>query len=117
MKTGALIRAAVRLGAMAGPEIPPAASKALDAYAAAAGLAFQVVDDVLDVLGLAASLGKTAGKDAAQNKPTFVALLGVAGARERAASLRVEAQAALAPLGRAGRRLAELADWIVLRDR
>jgi farnesyl diphosphate synthase len=117
MKTGALIRAAVRLGAMAGPETPPAASKALDAYAAAAGLAFQVVDDVLDVLGLAASLGKTAGKDAAQNKPTFVALLGVAGARERAASLRVEAQAALAPLGRAGRRLAELADWIVLRDR
>jgi len=117
MKTGALIRAAVRLGAMAGRAVPAASSKALDAYASAAGLAFQVVDDVLDVEGSAVSLGKTAGKDAAQGKPTFVALLGVAGARERAASLRVEAHAALAPLGPAGRRLAELADWIVLRDR
>jgi farnesyl diphosphate synthase len=117
MKTGALIRAAVRLGTTARAPIPAELGRALDAYAAAAGLAFQVVDDVLDAEGSAASLGKTAGKDAAQGKPTFVALLGVAGARERAAALNVEAHAALGPLGAAGRRLAELADWIVLRDR
>jgi farnesyl diphosphate synthase len=117
LKTGALIRAAVRLGATACTPVPAERARALDVYAAAAGLAFQVVDDVLDACGSAASLGKTAGKDAAQGKPTFVAILGVAGARERAAELNVEAHAALAPLGAAGRRLAELADWIVLRDR
>jgi farnesyl diphosphate synthase len=116
MKTGALIRAAVRLGAACGRALSAAEGNALDAYAAAAGLAFQVVDDVLDVEGSAASLGKTAGKDAARGKPTFVALLGVAGARERAEELRVEAQKALLPLGSTGRRLSELADWIVLRD-
>jgi farnesyl diphosphate synthase len=117
MKTGALIRAAVRLGAMAGGPLPEVHGRALDAYAAAAGLAFQVVDDVLDSEGSAALLGKTAGKDAAHGKPTFVALLGVAAARERAAKLNVEAHAALASVGPAGRRLAEIADWIVLRDR
>ena len=117
MKTGALIRAAVRLGASCGRPLSDLEDKAFDGYARAAGLAFQVVDDVLDVEGTAAALGKTAGKDAAQGKPTFVALLGVAGAKERAEALRVEAQEALAPLGPAGRRLSELADGIVLRDR
>jgi len=115
MKTGALIRAAVRLGAACGRPLAPAEAVALDSYADAAGLAFQVVDDVLDVEGSAASLGKTAGKDMAQGKPTFVSSLGLAAARQHAEALRIEARSALAPLGSPARRLAELADWIVLR--
>jgi farnesyl diphosphate synthase len=114
-KTGALIRAAVLLGARCGPALDAAGQAALDRYARAAGLAFQVVDDVLDVEGSATSLGKTAGKDAAQGKPTFVTLLGLAAAKARAAELRQDAHAALAGFGVRGRRLAELADWIVLR--
>jgi farnesyl diphosphate synthase len=115
MKTGALIRAAVRLGAACGRPLAAAEDAALDAYARAAGLAFQVVDDVLDVEGSAATLGKTAGKDAAQGKATFVSLLGLPAAKAKAAVLRDEALAALAPCGRSARRLAERADWIVLR--
>jgi farnesyl diphosphate synthase len=115
MKTGALIRAAVSLGAACGAVLVPAERAALDAYADAAGLAFQVVDDVLDVEGCAETLGKTAGKDAAQGKPTFVSVLGIVAAKERAEALRFEAHAALVGFGRRGRRLAELADWIVLR--
>ena len=115
MKTGALIRASVWLGAACGRPLTAEEAAALDAYAAAAGLAFQVTDDVLDVEGSAQSLGKTAGKDVAQGKPTFVTSLGLAAARDRAEHLRVEARTALVPFGGAGRRLAELADWIVLR--
>jgi farnesyl diphosphate synthase len=117
MKTGALIRAAVQLGAVCGRPLAAVDAAALDAFAGAAGLAFQVVDDVLDVEGSDASLGKTAGKDVAQGKPTFVSHLGLPAAKERAEALRVEARAALAPFGGAARRLAELADWIVLRAR
>jgi farnesyl diphosphate synthase len=115
MKTGALIRCSVRLGAAAGRPLSAAEIASLDAFAAAAGLAFQVVDDVLDVEGSAATLGKTAGKDAEQMKPTFVSLSGLAAAKARAEALRAEAHAALTPLGASARRLAELADWIVLR--
>jgi farnesyl diphosphate synthase len=115
MKTGALIRAAVILGAACGVPLGADEQAALDAYAGAAGLAFQVVDDVLDVEGCEATLGKTPGKDAAQGKPTFVSVLGLAAAKLRAEALRVDAQAALTGFGRRGRRLAELADWIVLR--
>jgi len=117
MKTGALIRAAVLLGAGCGRPLAVVEAAALDDYAVAAGLAFQVVDDILDVEGTAASLGKTAGKDVVQGKPTFVTSLGLPAAKSHAESLRIRAQAALAPLGPAARRLAELADWIVLRTR
>jgi farnesyl diphosphate synthase len=114
-KTGALIRAAVELGALCGAPLPGAEAQALRDYAAAAGLAFQVVDDVLDVEGSSATLGKTAGKDAASNKPTYVALLGLDDARRYADALRGQALAALAPHGARARRLVELADWITLR--
>ncbi|MBS0321248.1 MAG: polyprenyl synthetase family protein [Proteobacteria bacterium] len=116
LKTGALIDAAVRLGALSRGALAVDVERALAGYAAAAGLAFQVVDDVLDVEGTAESLGKTAGKDAAQGKPTFVTLMGLAAARAHAEALRLDAHAALAPLGAAGARLGELADWITRRS-
>ena len=115
LKTGALIRAAVQLGARCGRALDEPEAQALDRYARAAGLAFQVVDDVLDVEGSAATLGKTAGKDAAQHKATFVTLLGVAEARRHARALHDEAVDALAAFRGTGRRLAEIADWIALR--
>jgi farnesyl diphosphate synthase len=116
MKTGAMLACSVALGGIvAGAS--SASRQALDAYAQAMGLAFQVVDDILDVTADSASLGKTPGKDAAENKPTYVSLLGLDAARAFAEELRVTALAALAPLGDAGGRLAQLADFIVLRDR
>jgi farnesyl diphosphate synthase len=113
-KTGALIRAAVRLGALCGTADATALDR-LDRYAKCVGLAFQVVDDVLDADASTATLGKTAGKDAAQGKPTYVSLLGLARARELAEELRGQAQAAIEPLGSSAARLAQLADFIVQR--
>jgi farnesyl diphosphate synthase len=115
LKTGALIRVSVALGARAGNMLAPNEQAALDAFAASAGLAFQVVDDILDVEGSAATLGKTAGKDAAQGKATYVSLLGLSAARDYAGKLRAEARDALAPFGTRARRLAELADWLCVR--
>lgn len=110
-KTGALISAAVRLGALcAGPCPAP-----LEQYAHRVGLAFQVVDDVLDAEASTATLGKTAGKDSKQGKPTYVSAMGVARAREFAEELRRGAQAALAGFGERALRLRQLADFIVLR--
>jgi farnesyl diphosphate synthase len=113
-KTGALIRAAVRLGAACGT-VDPAARERLDRYADSVGLAFQVVDDVLDAEAPSATLGKTAGKDAKQGKPTYVSVMGLPRARELAQELRQNAHEVLAPLGARARRLRELADFIVLR--
>ena len=114
-KTGALIRAAVLIGAACGHSLGALERSGLDRYAKAVGLAFQVVDDLLDYEGSTATLGKTAGKDSKQGKPTYVSALGVARARELAEQLRAEAHAALAGLDARAGRLASLADFVVLR--
>jgi farnesyl diphosphate synthase len=114
-KTGAMLRASVRLGAACGMPLDDAGRIALDDYCAAVGLAFQVVDDILDVEADSATLGKTAGKDAANDKPTYVSRMGLAAARDLAADLRAQAHRALAGFGGRGARLAALADLIVLR--
>jgi farnesyl diphosphate synthase len=114
-KTGAMLRASVRLGAWCGGHLDAAGAAALDRYCAAVGLAFQVVDDILDVEADSATLGKTAGKDAEHNKPTYVSRMGLAGARDLAATLRGHAHDALGGFGTRGTRLAALADLIVLR--
>ncbi|USX26171.1 polyprenyl synthetase family protein [Oxalobacteraceae bacterium OTU3CINTB1] len=115
LKTGALLRAAVILGALAGKDLGAAELAALNTYARAIGLAFQVVDDVLDATADSATLGKTAGKDAADNKPTYVSILGLEPSRALAQTLRLDAHAALAPFGDKALRLRELADLIVQR--
>ncbi|HEV7413809.1 MAG TPA: farnesyl diphosphate synthase [Casimicrobiaceae bacterium] len=116
LKTGALIRAAVRLGAGCGRPMSVDENDALDRYASAIGLGFQIVDDVLDVEGTALSLGKTAGKDAMQRKTTYASLLGSSAARERIEALRADARAALGGFATA-RRLIELGDWVASRNR
>jgi farnesyl diphosphate synthase len=114
-KTGALIRASVILGFLCGNPLSEAEKDKLNHYAKAIGLAFQVVDDILDSEASTATLGKTAGKDSRQGKATYVSALGLPAAREHAQQLRAEAHAALEHFGARARRLAELADFIVLR--
>lgn len=114
-KTGALIRAAVLLGAQCGRALSEDQLSKLDRYSKSIGLAFQVVDDVLDSEADTATLGKTAGKDALQAKPTYVTLLGVQEARKMAAELHLAALDAVAEFGDEARRLRELANFIVLR--
>lgn len=114
-KTGALIRAAAVLGARCGNGLNEAEFARVDTFAKAVGLAFQVVDDVLDAEAPTATLGKTAGKDAEQGKPTYVSAMGITQAKTLAGELREEALQAIAPFGDRGARLAQLADFIVLR--
>jgi farnesyl diphosphate synthase len=114
-KTGALIRAATLLGARCGAAHDAAELAQLDRFAKCIGLAFQVVDDVLDTDATTATLGKTAGKDAQHNKPTYVSVLGVAQAKELAEELRRDALATLDGFGERALRLRQLADFIVLR--
>ena len=113
-KTGALIRASAASGAiMAGAD--PTLIAAIDAYARDVGLAFQIVDDILDVEGDPASLGKTAGKDAASAKPTYPALFGLAQSRALAAECLQRAHAALHDAGIINSLLGGIADWVVSR--
>ena len=118
LKTGALLQAAVRMGAAcAAPALPVATRAALDDYGAAIGLAFQVVDDILDVTADSAQLGKTAGKDAAADKPTYVSLLGLAEAQALAARLHAQAHHALDASGlTTAALLRSLADRVVMRE-
>jgi len=115
-KTGALLQASVLMGAACGrPD--PRAWAALSDYGAAVGVAFQVVDDILDVTQASSTLGKTAGKDSDANKPTYVSVLGLAAARREAEELRRQAHAALERSGlAAAARLAMLADKVVERE-
>lgn len=116
LKTGALLRASVLMGARAGGLAKSDARfEALDRFARATGLAFQVADDIIDSTQPSEKLGKTAGKDAAQGKLTYVTLLGVEGARKKAKLLEQEAHQALAPLGVAAETLKALATFIVAR--
>jgi len=116
LKTGALIRAAVRMGALCG-DASTDDLDCLDRYAAALGLAFQVRDDILDIEGDSATLGKTAGKDVAQDKATFPALIGLDASRERLDELRRAMDDALAPLGERANALAALGRMAIERDR
>jgi farnesyl diphosphate synthase len=115
-KTGALIRASVRLGALTA-NANAASLDALDRYAAAVGLAFQVRDDILDVEGSSAVIGKTAGKDAAAGKPTFPSIIGIDASHARLEALTAIAVDAIAPLGEAAAWLHELAHYAAHRIR
>ncbi len=115
LKTGALIRASVLLGSYCGQPLSEDERNRLDHFAKCIGLAFQVVDDILDCEADSATLGKTAGKDAASNKPTYVSLLGLTQAKRKAAELKADALEALAPFGERAQRIREIADFIVER--
>jgi farnesyl diphosphate synthase len=108
LKTGALLLCSVQMGAVCGGELPASARNALNRFGEVLGLAFQVVDDILDVTADSATLGKTAGKDAAADKPTYVALMGLQAAQRYADQLAQEAMQALADTGLPAERLAAL---------
>jgi len=114
-KTGALIRSAVMLASMCADDPAPKLARSLAHYGACIGLAFQIRDDILDVDGDPSVLGKTRGKDATQDKVTYPALLGLAGAREKAQQLHAEAVEQLSSLDHRADALRHLADYIVGR--
>jgi farnesyl diphosphate synthase len=114
-KTGALIRASVRLGALSSPRTSEGQRKGLDRYAEAVGLAFQIRDDILDVEADTATLGKPQGSDQAKGKPTYTSLLGLAGAREKARELHQRALEGLENFGEEAAPLRWLSAYIVER--
>lgn len=116
LKTGALIRAAVMLGALCGNVLTTESREALDRFAKRAGLLFQVVDDILDCTASTATLGKTAGKDAAAEKPTYVSLMGLDEARRFANEIRAQALESLELFGDRAKRLIALTDFITHRS-
>lgn len=116
LKTGALIRAAVALGALICPDIDEAAIASLDQYASRLGLAFQVIDDVLDCAQNSSVLGKTAGKDQDADKPTYVKLMGLADAHHYAETLIQEALTFLTPFDDRADHLRALAQFTISRN-
>ena len=114
-KTGALIRASVRLAALAKPGLAKETADKLDHFAKCVGLAFQIQDDILDEESDTQTLGKTQGKDRDHNKPTYPALLGLAGAKQKAADLHADALASLAGFGAEADYLRGLASFIIQR--
>jgi farnesyl diphosphate synthase len=114
-KTGALIRASVRMGSLQDRSADDAVLRRLDHYASCIGLAFQIRDDILDVSADTETLGKTQGKDQAMDKPTYPALLGLAGAREKAEELCIEALTSLDGLGERAEPLRWIANYIIGR--
>lgn len=116
-KTGALIRCACRMGALAAPSTTEAQHKAIGDYAAAIGLMFQVVDDLLDVTQSTEQLGKTAGKDVAQQKLTYPALIGIDATKAEITRLHQQALAALEPLGEPARDLRDLCNFMAVRSK
>ena len=115
-KTGALIRACLRLASQAAPVLEPVQAEALDRYGKCVGLAFQIQDDVLDLEGNSAELGKTAGKDSASLKSTYPSVLGLPAAKQRAQELFDEAASALKPFGERANSLHWLTDHIQGRN-
>lgn len=115
-KTGALIRASVNLAALSKPDLDADVAKKLDHYAKCIGLSFQVKDDILDVESDTATLGKTQGKDVDNDKPTYPALLGMAGAKQKALELHEQAVASLSGFGSEADLLRDLSLYIIERS-
>ena len=115
-KTGALIRASVNMAVMAKPDLDPSTGKKLDHYAKCIGLSFQVQDDILDRESDTATLGKTQGKDVDNDKPTYPALLGLTGAKEKAQELHTQAVDSLSDFGSEADLLRDLSLYIIQRN-
>ena len=115
LKTGALIRASVMMGAACVPTLEPGLEQALAGFAAPIGLAFQIQDDLLDVLSDTATLGKAAGADRERGKPTYPAILGVSSSQEQVRRLHGEAMESLAPFGSRADALRGVTDWLLAR--
>ncbi|MEJ0007485.1 MAG: farnesyl diphosphate synthase [Steroidobacteraceae bacterium] len=115
-KTGALIKVSVMMAAACVPTLSPALSEQLSRFATAIGIAFQIQDDLLDVLGDVSTLGKATGADSARAKPTYPAVIGVPASQERLHTLHGEALAALVPFGAAAEPLRLLAEWLLTRQ-
>jgi len=114
-KTGALIRASVMMAAECRPDLDRFERQALERFAAAIGLAFQIQDDLLDLLGDASTLGKATGADQERDKPTHPAIIGIPASQARVQLLHHEALQSLAPFGEHAAPLRALANWLLAR--